>query len=91
MVAKQRRERRFQRQFDALERLFPEAVTELAVDLAEMHALTESLDHTMASHWLAIGDRESDTRRYARAWRLTGQRQTAFHALARLAAPSPGI
>ena len=76
------RDAQFGRIAGALERLFPDAVTELAVDLAEMHALTESLDHTMASHWLAIGDREADTRRYARAWRLTGRRDARERQLA---------
>jgi hypothetical protein len=76
------RDAQFGRIAGALERLFPEAVAELAVDLAEMHALTESLDHTMASHWLAIADGEPDTRRYARAWRLTGRRDARMRQLA---------
>lgn len=76
------RDAQFGRIAGALERLFPEAVAELAVDLAEMHALTESLDLTMATHWLAIGDSEPDTRRYARAWRLTGRRDARLRQLA---------
>ncbi|WP_374412847.1 hypothetical protein [Hydrogenophaga sp.] len=68
------RDAQFGRIAGAIERVFPDAVTELAVDLAEMHALTETLDHTLASHWLALGDQEPEARRYARAWRLTGRR-----------------
>lgn len=68
------RDAQFGRIAGALERMLPEAVTEVAVDLAEMHALTETLDHTLAEHWIALGDREPEGRRYARAWRLTAQR-----------------
>lgn len=76
------RDAQFGRIAGAIERLFPDAVSELAVDLAEMHALTESLDHAMASHWLAIGEQEPDTRRYVRAWRLTGRRDARDRQLA---------
>lgn len=76
------RDAQFGRIAGAIERLFPDAVSELAVDLAEMHALTESLDHAMASHWLAIGETEADTRRYVRAWRLTGRRDARDRQLA---------
>lgn len=76
------RDAQFGRIAGALERLFPEAVAELAVDLAEMHALTETLDHTMASHWLALGTHEPDVRRYVRAWRLTGRRDARERQLA---------
>lgn len=76
------RDAQFGRIAGALERLLPEAVTELAVDLAEMHALTETLDHALAAHWLALGDREPEGRRYARAWRLTAQREARERQLA---------
>jgi hypothetical protein len=68
------RDAQFARIAGALERLFPEAVAQLAVDLAETHALTEVLDHHMATHWLAQSAELPPTLRYARAWRLTGQR-----------------
>jgi hypothetical protein len=45
------RDQQFGRIAGAIERLFPEAVGRLAVDLAETHALTETLDHQMAAHW----------------------------------------
>ena len=68
------RDAQFARIAGALERIFPPALTALAVDLAEMHALTEALDHQMAGHWLNLGDGLSATERYVRSWRLTGQR-----------------
>lgn len=75
------RDAQFGRIAGALERLFPEAVTELAVDLAEMHALTETLDHALAMHWLSIGE-APDAQRYVRAWRLTGRREARERQLA---------
>ncbi|MCB2017265.1 MAG: hypothetical protein KDF54_07100 [Hydrogenophaga sp.] len=76
------RDAQFGRIAGAIERIFPEAVAELAVDLAEIHALTETLDHAMATHWLAIGDQEPAARRYVRAWRLTGQKPARERQLA---------
>lgn len=68
------RDAQFSRIASAIERIFPPALTALAVDLAEMHALTETLDHQMAAHWLALGDGLAAAERYLRSWRLTGQR-----------------
>lgn len=68
------RDAQFARIAGALERTFPPALADLAVDLAEMHALTESLDHQMAGHWLVFGDVFSPSERYVRSWRRTGQR-----------------
>lgn len=66
------RDAQFGRIAGAIERLFPDAVSELAVDLAETHALTEGLDHTMATHWLAAPGPAAA--RYLSAWRATGER-----------------
>lgn len=68
------RDAQFARIAGAIERLFPEAVAQLAVDLAEIHALTEVLDHQMAAHWLAQDKALPQALRYTRAWRLTGER-----------------
>lgn len=68
------RDAQFARIAGAIERLFPEAVADLAVDLAETHALTETLDHALAEHWLALEGDCCYTERYVRAWRLTGER-----------------
>lgn len=67
------RDAQFGRIAGAIERLFPAAVGQLAVDLAETHALTETLDHEMAVHWLAMGGDCGYAERYVRCWRLTGQ------------------
>ena len=76
------RDAQFSRIAGALERIFPPALTVLAVDLAEMHALTETLDHQMAGHWLALGDGVAAPERYLRSWRLTGQRMERERQLA---------
>ena len=67
------RDTQFGRIAGALERLFPEAVAQLAVDLAETHALTETLDHQLATHWLAQDPASPAALRYTQCWRLTGQ------------------
>jgi hypothetical protein len=77
-----RRDAQFARIAGALERLFPEAVAQLAVDLAEAHALTEMLDHHMATHWLPQDHSLSPALRYTRAWRLTGEREARARQLA---------
>ncbi len=72
------RDAQFGRIAGAIERLFPAAVGDLAVDLAEIHALSERLDHEMAEHWLSfghVGGETSATERYVRSWRATGQRE----------------
>ena len=51
------RDQQFGRIASAIERLFPDAVGQLAVDLAETHALTETLDHQMAAHWASRAHR----------------------------------
>lgn len=68
------RDAQFGRIAGAIERLFPAAVGQLAVSLAEMHALTETLDHQLATHWLAAPEGTSEAQRYLWAWRQTGER-----------------
>ncbi|NWF43861.1 hypothetical protein F3K02_01085 [Hydrogenophaga sp. D2P1] len=68
------RDAQFGRIAGAIERMFPDAVADLAVDLAETHALTETLDHQLATHWLAQDSSRSEAERYVRSWRLTGER-----------------
>jgi hypothetical protein len=68
------RDTQFGRIAGALERLFPEAVAQLAVDLAETHALTETLDHRLAMHWLAEDPSSPSSLRYVHCWQLTGQK-----------------
>jgi hypothetical protein len=66
------RDRQFGRIAGALERMFPAAVSSLAVDLSETHALTEVLDHELASHWMAQPEDTPMALRYVYSWRQTG-------------------
>lgn len=70
------RDAQFGRIAGALERLFPEAVALLAVDLAETHALTEVLDQQLANHWLSLDDALPRATRYVLSWRLTDARDS---------------
>lgn len=76
------RDEQFGRIAGALERMFPPAVNQLAVDLTEMHALTESLDHLMAMHWETLPDGLSAAERYVMAWRQCGNREDRARQLA---------
>ena len=76
------RDAQFGRIAGAIERLFPAAVGQLAIDLAETHALTETLDHEMAAHWMALDGECGYAERYVRCWRLTGQRDQRDRQLA---------
>lgn len=76
------RDAQFSRIAGALERLFPQAVAQLAVDLAETHALTEVLDHQLAAHWLAQDPGLPAAQRYTSSWRQTGDRAARARQLA---------
>lgn len=76
------RDAQFGRIAGALERLFPEAVAQLAVDLAETHALTEVLDHEVARHWLTLDADMPATLRYTQSWRLADDRPARERQLA---------
>ena len=67
------RDAQFGRIAGAIERLFPEAVAQLAVDMAELHAVTEQLDATLGAHWKDLAHL-SPAPRYVAAWRQTGTR-----------------
>jgi hypothetical protein len=69
------RDAQFARIAGALEKLLPEQVSDTAVALAQLHALTEELDQAMALAWLAQTDAQAgDARRYVAAWREVGRR-----------------
>ena len=69
------RDGQFARIAGTIERLFPARVVETAVGLAQLHALTESLDHALAVEWLAQeGVGLDDADRYTLAWRRVGRR-----------------
>lgn len=67
----QARDTQFARIAGTLQTLFPQAVVNTAVALAQLHALTEQLDHAMAQAWpQTAGD---EVQRYVAAWRSVGQ------------------
>jgi hypothetical protein len=67
------RDAQFARIAGAIERLFPAQVAQLAVDMAQLHALTETLDAHLAMHW-QVTPPADPAHRYVVAWRLTGER-----------------
>lgn len=67
------RDAQFARIAGAVEKLFPRDVAETAAGLAQLHALTESLDHSMARDTpLQSLD---DVVGYVRAWKNVGRRE----------------
>lgn len=65
-----RRDAQFARIVPLTVRLFPGALTNTLVGLAELHALSERMDSEMA---LAVGGNTLDTTTYRAAWRHVGQ------------------
>jgi hypothetical protein len=70
------RDAQFVRIVPALVRLFPAEVVATVGALAELHALTESLDSDMARH-LSVGDVTASG--YRAAWQATGRRPEREH------------
>ncbi|HSV37011.1 MAG TPA: hypothetical protein VLI46_15725 [Ramlibacter sp.] len=68
------RDAQFARIAGAVEKLFPAQVAETAVSLAELHVLTEELDHAMGVAWLLQASVDDDARAYTSAWRAVGRR-----------------
>jgi len=66
------RDAQFARIAGAVQRLFPHQVTATAVALAQLHLLTEQLDHAMGLAWQDTAG--TDNARYLHAWRAVGQR-----------------
>lgn len=66
------RDAQFARIAGAVEKFFPRDVADTAAALAQLHALTESLDHDMARAGLVAG--AEDAAGYLRAWREVGRR-----------------
>jgi len=63
------RDQQFARVVPALVRLFPQDIVDTVETLAQLHALSETLDSSMASHLDGV---RIDAADYARAWRATG-------------------
>lgn len=80
------RDAEFARIAPAMQRLFPASVVDVATALARLHALTEQLDHAMATAMLALAASTiSDATAlnlYAKAWGLVGQSAARFEQLA---------
>lgn len=70
------RDAQFSRIAGALQTFFPKQVVAIAVSLAQLHALTEELDHKMGIEWLSNAELPDSTEveRYGRAWRGVGRR-----------------
>lgn len=68
------RDAQFSRIAGAMQKFFPHHVVATAVSLAELHALTEQLDHAMGQAWVSADAPASDASRYISAWRSTGSR-----------------
>lgn len=71
------RDAQFSRIAGALQRLFPRQVMATAVSLAQLHALTERLDHAMGGAWqdsAAPDNGSAQAARYASAWRTVARR-----------------
>jgi hypothetical protein len=66
------RDAQFARIAGAVEKLFPREVADTASALAQLHALTESLDHALARALIPHGSDEVSA--YVRAWKAVGRR-----------------
>lgn len=70
------RDAQFSRIAGTLQRAFPAQLVGTAVALAELHAMTEELDHAMAVAWAAQGTGPSgEVERYIAAWQAVGQQE----------------
>jgi hypothetical protein len=63
------RDAQFARIAGAIERFFPADVAATSVSLAQLHALTEDLDQSMAKLWVAPPAGEDESASYVDAWR----------------------
>ena len=70
------RDAQFSRIAGALQTFFPKHVVTTAVALAQLHALTEEIDHEMGRAWQAGGASAADDElgRYVSAWCAVGRR-----------------
>jgi hypothetical protein len=77
------RDAQFARIASPLQTLFPAAVAAVAVSMAQLHLLTEELDHAMGQAWLegATDIASSEAGRYVRAWRRVGREEHRYSQL----------
>jgi hypothetical protein len=79
------RDQQFARIASTIAKLFPQPVVATAAALAEVHALTETLDDRMAHAWHAdrlASPQDGEPARYVRCWRQSGDRAARQHQLA---------
>ena len=69
------RDAQFSRIAGALQTFFPKHVVATAVALAQLHALTEEIDHEMGRIWMGNSAADSDdpTEHYMQVWRAVGR------------------
>lgn len=78
------RDQQFGRIANTIAKLFPQGVVDTAAALAEVHALTETLDDVMARDWLAdqtVAPQSGDLARYILCWRRQGDAVARFRQL----------
>ena len=78
------RDAQFSRIAGALQTFFPKHVVATAVALAQLHALTEEIDHDMGRVWSgnAAADSPDETKRYMQVWCAVGRREDRLRQLA---------
>lgn len=76
------RDAQFAKIAGAVEKLFPADVAKTAVTLAQLHSLTEALDHAMGVEWLRRAQTGSESQQYLAAWRAVGRRSDRERQLA---------
>ena len=67
------RDAQFARIAGAIEKFFPAIVVQTSVNLAQLHGLTEDLDHAVALEWLSQAATPPPSR-YVHAWRAVARR-----------------
>ena len=68
------RDAQFSRIAGSMAAVLPAATLDTVLTLAQLHALTESLDHALAQQWIASATRLDDVAGYVLAWRALGHR-----------------
>lgn len=69
------RDDQFARIASAIDKIFPASVMDTALRMAQVHLMTEELDHRMAQLWLAQCEDLDDAERYLHCWRSTCTRE----------------
>ena len=80
------RDAQFSRIAGALQTFFPKNVVATAVALAQLHALTEEIDHEMGRAWVGNNAPHAtdETLRYMQVWCAVGRREDRQRQLARV-------